>query len=830
LIEYSNTGTRIYYSNYTIYAYNSTHVGSISKNITGNIFDDIITISADTTKPIITGENATSILVSSVAIIWNTDEIANSSVNYGTTTGLGSIESSSSFLLNHSVAVSGLDASTLYYYNVTSCDFIGNCNTTGYYNFTTLSGVSCQELNSSNTIYEMTADLVDNTLTDNCVRVVAPNVTLDCRGYYIQSEDNYAGVYSNQTNTTIRNCNISMGAGVGGYGIGLENANNSYIYNNTLSNQYRGLYLNEVFDAKVENITANSNSERGIYLSSSLNNDITEVVANSNAVNGVYLLSSSNNTLTDIFVSASGYGVELSSSLRNVFVDVTSVSQTKGIYFQSSSNNNEIRDSNFSLNGWNVYVSTSINNSFVNCSYDNSGSKESVGSRSQIFRKWYYQASVVDTSATDIANASVLAYNVSGDLTMNLTTDEFGWTPIGHIIDYSNVGGTRSYYSSYIMASTNTTLWDSHNYNATSSENYLNDSFILDIDATAPVLSGVSYTATSSSAVITWTTNEGSNSSVTYWAGPAVTVGDNKYVLSHSVTISGLSASSTYSYNYTSCDFAGNCDTTSGGTFVTAAPGETTSGSSGGGSSCVANFKCGLWSSCVDGIQTRSCSDDNNCGIADYIEEQVCGIEAESVDEFEDELPFIESMKEGLGGLFGGGDCNSDFVCGEWNECRAVYTLDEIVKEKVLLKGEQSRDCVDENGCANDKVERQECDTKIPIVAKRVVRCSKDYIEIYDKKDILVSRMEMFDGNKLNVQMPFDRFGYCPYCFNVIKDFDEDEINCVYEEGGSCPVCTAEISTLKLDLMLVVLIVLIGLCLMLMGWYLILLRKVRGRG
>ena len=92
----------------------------------------------DTTAPIITNENATSITSSSANIVWNTDENANSSVNYGTNTGLGNIEDESSFVTSHSIILSGLTANTLYYYNVTSCDAAENCNTTGPYNFTTL--------------------------------------------------------------------------------------------------------------------------------------------------------------------------------------------------------------------------------------------------------------------------------------------------------------------------------------------------------------------------------------------------------------------------------------------------------------------------------------------------------------------------------------------------------------------------------------------------------------------------------------------------------------------------------------------------------------------
>jgi len=50
---------------------------------------------------------------------------------------------------------------------------------------------------------------------------------------------------------------------------------------------------------------------------------------------------------------------------------------------------------------------------------------------------------------------------------------------------------------------------------------------------------------TSSLATITWNTDEGSNSSVTYWSSPPETIWDNGFVISHSVVIS-VSANTTY--------------------------------------------------------------------------------------------------------------------------------------------------------------------------------------------------------------------------------------------------------------------------------------------
>jgi len=95
-----------------------------------------ISVSADTTPPNISGISS-SVTSSSATITWNTDEMANSTVYYGTTVSLGSSSSDASWTMSHPISLSSLSASTTYYYNVSSCDDSGNCNTSLQYTFTT---------------------------------------------------------------------------------------------------------------------------------------------------------------------------------------------------------------------------------------------------------------------------------------------------------------------------------------------------------------------------------------------------------------------------------------------------------------------------------------------------------------------------------------------------------------------------------------------------------------------------------------------------------------------------------------------------------------------
>jgi hypothetical protein len=89
----------------------------------------------------------------------------------------------------------------------------------------------------------------------------------------------------------------------------------------------------------------------------------------------------------------------------------------------------------------------------------------------------------------------------------------------------------------------------------------------------APVISAVAAKpVTSSSATITWTTNNASSSQVAYGTTSAyglMSVLDGTLVTSHSVTLSGLAASTTYHYQVLSRDGQGNLGSSGDSTLKT---------------------------------------------------------------------------------------------------------------------------------------------------------------------------------------------------------------------------------------------------------------------
>ncbi|MDO8435761.1 MAG: peptidoglycan-binding protein [bacterium] len=101
------------------------------------------TSTPDTTAPVISDITATSTTATTTQIQWLTDEKANSKVWYGistpvdTTTSTAMISSSDN-VLNHSITLSDLTASTTYYYVIASTDKSDNTATATEKSFTTL--------------------------------------------------------------------------------------------------------------------------------------------------------------------------------------------------------------------------------------------------------------------------------------------------------------------------------------------------------------------------------------------------------------------------------------------------------------------------------------------------------------------------------------------------------------------------------------------------------------------------------------------------------------------------------------------------------------------
>ncbi|MEK6855712.1 MAG: hypothetical protein AABX66_00990 [Nanoarchaeota archaeon] len=202
---------------------------------------------------------------------------------------------------------------------------------------------SCRELNQTNTTYDMINNLEGDQINNTgCFNISAQNIVLDCKGFYIKNISLLGiGIYSNQINSTIKNCNVTLNLSQGGaYGIYLSSAHNSLLLNNTVNFNNFGLYLSSIQNLTVQNLTI-LNNFRGIQLTgSSYNNTFNSVTAVLNYA-GVYLDNVDYNNFNFLNITSNSAGVFFNSAEYNLFNFVNSNFNGKGfdLYMNSGNNN-----------------------------------------------------------------------------------------------------------------------------------------------------------------------------------------------------------------------------------------------------------------------------------------------------------------------------------------------------------------------------------------------------------------------------------------------------------------------------------------------------------
>jgi|TARA_Y100000310_G_scaffold259158_1_gene267751 hypothetical protein len=98
---------------------------------------------ADTRAPSISNVTTSNVSETEATVSWETDEISNSKIVYNNTspaTG-GTSQIDTSFTTTHSIALSGLNTGTTYYYVVSSADTAGNTGVSAEQSFTTVAEV-----------------------------------------------------------------------------------------------------------------------------------------------------------------------------------------------------------------------------------------------------------------------------------------------------------------------------------------------------------------------------------------------------------------------------------------------------------------------------------------------------------------------------------------------------------------------------------------------------------------------------------------------------------------------------------------------------------------
>ncbi len=116
----------------------NTAVSSDETFTTGALPNVVVRTPADTTPPLISGIAESTLLATSTTIAWITDELATSTLEYGTTMNYGAQATiATTALLAHTATILNLSPSTTYYYCIHATDLAGNTANSCNHSFTT---------------------------------------------------------------------------------------------------------------------------------------------------------------------------------------------------------------------------------------------------------------------------------------------------------------------------------------------------------------------------------------------------------------------------------------------------------------------------------------------------------------------------------------------------------------------------------------------------------------------------------------------------------------------------------------------------------------------
>lgn len=563
----------------------------------------------------------------------NASESANVSMTNGSITNL-----------TWYVNMTGLSAGA-YNYTIWAQNLTGDWNQSAR-RYAVIGAISaCQNLTLGNVGYILIQNISS---AGTCFNILANNITIDGAGYtanYSQSSAGYGINSSGYNNTVIKNLTIVQGSLTSGshavYILGMESgtiANNTV---QTIGSASYGIFLDTAGNSNIISgnriITSNTTADglRINYSNSTTisNNNIT--VSGAGAY-GILLISSVGNTITGGSISGQYGDYYLSGSgATNTFRN-TNFTSMRNISFQDTSSyfryNNETSGSiwlttnvsaasnltrvlinwNSSAMQWNdtstvglnaTYNITGLTANAIYYVYTASGgvqnkssaqTADSSGNLPVFSAALNGNTEIIFDRVPNITIVSPANASYNGTVSANITVDEAA----------SWCGFTLNTTGNTTLANTsaNMTLWANSSislpnegqYNITfwcnDTRGNIGNSSVLYFtrDTIKPNITSISSnTPGSTTATISWSTNELASGIVYYGTSTDTTSnathsGNATY---HSVPLSGLTASTTYYYNVSSCDLAGNCNTSLQSSFTTAAASNSSSTSSSSSSS-----------------------------------------------------------------------------------------------------------------------------------------------------------------------------------------------------------------------------------------------------
>jgi hypothetical protein len=494
----------------------------LSANSAGTATSSNFTFSTPVPAPVISAVGASGITTTSATITWTTDQPSNSQVEYGTTTGYGSLSPINfSLVTSHSAVLTGLTAGTTYNYAVMSASTGGPATSA---NFT---------ISTAPTIPVISA-VSSSGVTTTSVTITWTTDQLS------SSQVEYGTTTGYGTSSTLNSALVTA------HSVTLTGLNTGTTYD------YAVMSVNSAGAATSTNFTFS-----------------TPVTVATSAISRVG--GASNNTGTN--PSPTSLSVAYQSSNGNTIVAVCALGGTSSSIRSVTDSGSTWALRAFAVNGAAVRSeiwSTSAGASVASSSFT---IMISGGTPASCAIEEYAGVLGLGTTATNAAT--------SGTMSVSLTTQDpnnvvvaglgansyYGYTATGGTIRQTG-GLTSNQGSNYVemdlfdnTASTASLVTcSSVSGPATWAAPALELRSVSGV-ASIPVISGVmSSGVTATSAIITWTTDQASSSQVEYGktAGyGSVSVLNSAYITSHSVTLTGLTPGTAYNYAAMSANSAG---------------------------------------------------------------------------------------------------------------------------------------------------------------------------------------------------------------------------------------------------------------------------------
>ena len=504
----------------TTYYFVAQSTGANGATGSSPVYSFTTTGTATTPAPVITSVTATGITNATATITWTTDQASTSLVNYGTTISYGSSSTpNTSLVTSHSVTLTGLTAGATYDFDVVSANASSVSGTSANFTFTTtgtatppvISNVATSGISSYSVTITWTTDQATTSLV------------------------NYGSTTSYGSSSTFDTSLVTS-------------------HSVTLTGLFAATSYD--FDVVSANAAGTSATSANFSFTTASSSGIPPKVGYV-AYWGVNNMGVTISWSTDILASTQlAYGT--TTALGQLSPLQTTLSASHGVV---------LTNLNPGTTYYFVAQSTGANGA---TGYSTAYSFTTTGTATN-------PAPIISSvTATGIANTSA---------TINWTTDQASSSQV-------NYGTTTSYGSS---TTNNPTLVTSHSVtlagltagttynfdvvsaNASSlSSTSSNSTFTTTGAGTPPpVISNVATSAiTSSSVTVTWTTDQATSSLVNYGSttayGASSTLNTN-LVTSHSVTLTGLAAGTTYDFDVVSANSTSIPATSANSTFTTAA-------------------------------------------------------------------------------------------------------------------------------------------------------------------------------------------------------------------------------------------------------------------